>query len=164
MSGISMIAPVDFTALRADGSIYIDKTEWMVRLAERLWSHFFLARPRGFGKTLLLPGFEALFRGRLELFKVLPPRALAGAERFGESPRVLSEGRNPHSECDGYLYSLSRAFGLGSGRGSHRSRGALLPDGGASRGKEAIPKAIRFWAVRTGKSPKRSPGYEPGRR
>lgn len=76
MSEIPTIAPADFAALRTGGSVYVDKTEWMVRLAERPWSQFFLARPRGFGKTLLLSGFEALFRGRLELFKGLAAERL----------------------------------------------------------------------------------------
>lgn len=76
MSEISTTPPADFAALRSDGFVYVDRTEQMVRLAKRPCSQFFLARPRGFGKTLLLSGFEALFRGRLKLFKGLAAERL----------------------------------------------------------------------------------------
>lgn len=49
-----------FTDLRNSGQIYIDKTDLIFQLA-RLKDQFFLSRPRGFGKTLLISTLESLF-------------------------------------------------------------------------------------------------------
>lgn len=50
-----------FTTLRAKDEIYVDKTKWVYQLA-RFDSKIFLARPRRFGKSLLVSTFESLFR------------------------------------------------------------------------------------------------------
>ncbi len=62
----------DFPSLRANPAfLYIDKTE---RIATMLGDspgrhpHLFLARPRRFGKTLLVSTLQALFQGRRALF------------------------------------------------------------------------------------------------
>ena len=59
-----------FRELRERGCRYVDKTLEIGQLAERDY-HFRLARPRGFGKTLLLSTIECLFRGERELFQGL---------------------------------------------------------------------------------------------
>lgn len=61
----------DFEDLRSEPDfLYVDKTRWLPDLfAPGHGSrHVFLARPRRFGKTLLLSTLEALFQGRRELF------------------------------------------------------------------------------------------------
>lgn len=60
----------DFQALRLCNQIYVDKTELVFRLA-RLREKFFLARPRRFGKSLLISTFESLFKYGLRDFKGL---------------------------------------------------------------------------------------------
>lgn len=60
----------DFTKLREDGFIYVDKTALVYRLATT-GSQIFLSRPRRFGKSLLLSTLEAYFLGRKEVFKGL---------------------------------------------------------------------------------------------
>ena len=65
----------DFADLRTlDGGncIYVDKTDFFHRLVtdpgRRL---FFIARPRRFGKSLMITTFKAIFEGKRELFKGL---------------------------------------------------------------------------------------------
>jgi hypothetical protein len=62
----------DFPTLRQSGCLYVDKTAWFHRLATDPQCHFFfLARPRRFGKSLMISTFKAIFQGRRELFKDL---------------------------------------------------------------------------------------------
>ncbi len=59
----------DFTKLREEGHIYVDKTMYFQDfLAGGL---FFISRPRRFGKSLLLSTIKAIFQGRADLFKGL---------------------------------------------------------------------------------------------
>ena len=51
--------------------IYIDKTEYIYKMAQAPSTNFFLSRPRRFGKSLLLSTMKAYFEGRKELFKGL---------------------------------------------------------------------------------------------
>ena len=57
----------DFESLIHDGYLYVDKTEQIWRLTHS-GRHYFLARPRRFGKSLLLSTIEAYFEGKKELF------------------------------------------------------------------------------------------------
>ena len=52
-----------FEKIREGNYVYVDKTEWVWRMA-LLETPFFLSRPRRFGKSLLLSTFEAYFSGR----------------------------------------------------------------------------------------------------
>lgn len=58
----------EFRALRQDGLLYVDKTRQIVSLLAPQNRYVFLARPRRFGKTLLVSTLEALFEGAQELF------------------------------------------------------------------------------------------------
>lgn len=60
----------DFVALRKAGRIYVDKTEPIAKLA-RIEGGFFLARPRRFGKSVLISTLETLFWDGLEHFQGL---------------------------------------------------------------------------------------------
>lgn len=60
----------EFSTLRLRDQIYVDKTELIYQLA-RLPEKFFLARPRRFGKSLLISTFESLFKYGLRDFKGL---------------------------------------------------------------------------------------------
>ena len=51
--------------------LYIDKTEYVYRMAHGDSSYLFLNRPRRFGKSLLTSTLHAYFEGREELFKGL---------------------------------------------------------------------------------------------
>ncbi|MCB1116194.1 MAG: AAA family ATPase [Chlamydiia bacterium] len=50
---------------------YIDKTSFIKQLIDEGSPHYFIARPRRFGKSLFLSTLEALFRGNKKLFKGL---------------------------------------------------------------------------------------------
>ncbi len=51
--------------------LYVDKTEYVYRMTHCGGKHFFLSRPRRFGKSLLVSTFHSYFSGRKELFKGL---------------------------------------------------------------------------------------------
>ncbi|MDR1130196.1 MAG: AAA family ATPase, partial [Prevotellaceae bacterium] len=60
----------DFEDLRTEGFLYVDKTEYVYRLATQ-GKPYFLSRPRRFGKSLFLSTLKAYFEGKRELFEGL---------------------------------------------------------------------------------------------
>ena len=60
----------DFEDLRRNGYKYVDKTNFVYKLADE-GKYYFLSRPRRFGKSLFLSTLEAYFQGKKELFKGL---------------------------------------------------------------------------------------------
>ncbi len=60
-----------FRKIREADGVYVDKTEYVYRLAQQLSSYFFLGRPRRFGKSLFVSTLEAYFEGEKSLFKGL---------------------------------------------------------------------------------------------
>ena len=56
-----------FREIREEGYYYVDKTAYMHRLANE-GKHYFLSRPRRFGKSLFLDTLEELFEGSEPLF------------------------------------------------------------------------------------------------
>ena len=59
-----------FEKLRKENYLYVDKTEFVWKMAFAS-NPYFLSRPRRFGKSLLLSTFEAYFEGKKELFEGL---------------------------------------------------------------------------------------------
>ena len=59
-----------FSEIRRRDMLYVDKTEYVYRMAPS-GKFFFLSRPRRFGKSLLVSTFQSYFEGRKELFKGL---------------------------------------------------------------------------------------------
>ncbi|WP_320055553.1 ATP-binding protein [Desulfuromonas thiophila] len=59
-----------FSEIRQEGYLYVDKTPQVRQLVEQ-GKYYFLARPRRFGKSLLVSTLQALFEGRRELFSGL---------------------------------------------------------------------------------------------
>ncbi len=65
--------PIGMTSLRKiqrEDCYYVDKTDLLRRLVEG-GQHYFLSRPRRFGKTLLVDTLQELFEGSEELFRGL---------------------------------------------------------------------------------------------
>ena len=61
-----------FEKLRRAGYVYVDKTDMLWRLvSETEGSQFFIARPRRFGKSLMLSTLKCIFEGKRELFRGL---------------------------------------------------------------------------------------------
>ena len=59
-----------FRKIREDGCYYVDKTGYLKQL-DCEGTHFFLSRPRRFGKSLFLDTLKELFEGSEELFRDL---------------------------------------------------------------------------------------------
>ena len=59
-----------FREVREDGCYYVDKTAYVRRLLDE-GKHFFLSRPRRFGKSLFLDTLKELFEGNEPLFEGL---------------------------------------------------------------------------------------------
>lgn len=59
-----------FRTLREDGCYYVDKTGYALRLVQD-GAHYFLSRPRRFGKSLFLDTLKELFEGSEKLFRGL---------------------------------------------------------------------------------------------
>ena len=59
-----------FREIREGGYYYVDKTSWIGRLVDE-GKHYVFARPRRFGKSLLLDTIKELFEGNEELFRGL---------------------------------------------------------------------------------------------
>lgn len=59
-----------FETIRENGYLYVDKTEYVFRMIDE-GMFYFLARPRRFGKSLLVSTLKCLFQGRKELFQGL---------------------------------------------------------------------------------------------
>ncbi len=60
----------DFATIRSEGFYYVDKTP-LIRQLVSAGRHYFLSRPRRFGKSLLVDTLKALFTGQEELFRGL---------------------------------------------------------------------------------------------
>ena len=56
-----------FRTIREENCYYVDKTAYMARLVDE-GTHYFLSRPRRFGKSLLLDTLKELFEGNEPLF------------------------------------------------------------------------------------------------
>jgi len=56
-----------FAEIRQENCYYVDKTPFALRLIDE-GKHYFLSRPRRFGKSLLLDTLKELFEGHRELF------------------------------------------------------------------------------------------------
>ena len=60
-----------FERIRKEDLLYIDKTEYVYRMAHTSGTYFFLGRPRRFGKSLLVSTMQSYFEGKKDLFKGL---------------------------------------------------------------------------------------------
>ena len=60
-----------FERIRKEDKLYIDKTEYIYRMAHTNGTYFFLGRPRRFGKSLLVSTMQSYFEGKKELFQGL---------------------------------------------------------------------------------------------
>ena len=105
----------DFAALRLANEIYVDKTDLVYELASKR-RKYFLARPRRFGKSLLISTFESLFRHGLRDFKGLAIEKLWIEESKPVVVRLdFSEIKNfssPEDFSRKFTSLISRCFGM----------------------------------------------------
>lgn len=107
-----------FSELIKEGCIYVDKTEIIYQLINSKEKNYFLARPRRFGKSLLVSTFAALFAGRKELFKdcwiaksdydwkIHPVLSLDFSELSLKSPELFE------LELKNHLLTIAHAHGI----------------------------------------------------
>ncbi|MDR0451850.1 MAG: ATP-binding protein [Treponema sp.] len=127
----------DFSTIRTEGYVYIDKTAHICRLVHE-GKPYFLSRPRRFGKSLLLSTLKAYFEGRKELFSEIagqPALAVAGLEEEWLEHPVL--------HIDFNVGDYRRGGGLES---SLNANLALLEEGLGKNPDEADYPA-RFWGL-----------------
>ncbi|MDR0909491.1 MAG: ATP-binding protein [Spirochaetaceae bacterium] len=74
-----------FEAIRREGYLYVDKTQYLVDLIDN-GSIYFLARPRRFGKSLTVFTLEAMFSGKKELFDGTVGEGRLAAAEWMERP------------------------------------------------------------------------------
>ena len=112
-------ATYSFEKLRKAGYVYVDKTDMLWRLvSETDDSQFFIARPRRFGKSLMLSTLKCIFEGRRELFRGLkiekkrydwkkyPVVMLDMSKAKGETPDELK------ASLDSVVDGIAATFGL----------------------------------------------------
>ncbi|MCB9018096.1 MAG: ATP-binding protein [Prevotellaceae bacterium] len=116
-----------FEKLRERNAIYIDKTEYIYRLAHN-GTTYFLSRPRRFGKSLLVSTMEAYFQGRKELFQGLAIEKLETewtsypVLRFDLSGSKYSEIENLKSSLDFILSRYEDVYVDGNKGGTFSTR------------------------------------------
>ena len=60
-----------FSQIREEGYYYVDKTAYAKRIADDAGKHYFLSRPRRFGKSLFVDTLKELYEGSEPLFRDL---------------------------------------------------------------------------------------------
>ncbi|MDE0104552.1 MAG: AAA family ATPase [Bryobacterales bacterium] len=95
-----------FSEIRKNNLYYVDKTPFALKLAQE-GKHYFLSRPRRFGKSLFLTTLMELFQGSRDLFE-----GLAAHDRWDWSMRRpvvrLSFGAGNFHTLDGAHNTVSR--------------------------------------------------------
>ena len=134
-----------FEKIRTEGFVYIDKTTQIYNLAT-YGTHYFLSRPRRFGKSLLLSTMKAYFQGKKELFDGL---AIAELEKEWKSYPVLhidlnAEKYNTPEALDSTLNRLllewEKMYGTGAGEDtlSNRFHGVIARAAMQSENKKVV--------------------------
>ena len=98
----------DFTSLREDGYLYVDKTALVYKMVTT-GKPYFLSRPRRFGKSLLLSTLEAYFLGRKDLFKGLAIERVSGASSESQC-EILRNEREPGTNIGRSFYSMGKTI------------------------------------------------------
>lgn len=96
-----------FEDIRRNGYVYVDKTGLIYRLAST-GKHYFLSRPRRFGKSLLVSTLEAYFSGKKELFHGLEIEKLE--KEWNEYPVLHLDLSGANYSCEQVLRSKLNAF------------------------------------------------------
>lgn len=120
------VASASFKKIREGGFLYVDKTSYIHKMVvEGKGNYIFLARPRRFGKSLLVSAMQEYFEGNRPLFRGLAIDRLEPGE--WESYPVLQidlsgssfTGREALEEVLGSTLSFyAKEFGLEIGAGS----------------------------------------------
>ena len=99
-----------FEPLRRDGLLYVDKTARLQELVTDV-RRCFLSRPRRFGKSLTLSTLEAMFSGKVELFKGLAAEAWVAEQAEHPAP-VLRLDMSQRDTADPVKFDESLSLAL----------------------------------------------------
>jgi hypothetical protein len=106
--------------IREKGNIYVDKTRFIRQMLMDDGHTFFCAKPRRFGKTLMVSTLQAFFQGKKELFRGLDIEEYMESPAFVERPVIrLQMNTIPSDEgisgfWDNFVFEISRiASGYG---------------------------------------------------
>ena len=108
-----------FREIREEGWYYVDKTTYALRLADE-GKHYFLSRPRRFGKSLFLDTLKELFEGNEALFAGLAVhRAWDWSVRhpvlrLDFSGRNFTEADHLHANLAAQLERVEKRTGVGA--------------------------------------------------
>ena len=121
-----------FREIREEDCYYVDKTGYARRLAER-GKHYFLSRPRRFGKSLFLDTLKELFEGNEALFRGLEIHDHWDWSRRHPVLRLsfgggkFTEPSHLHTNLMAQLSAIERRTGVGSDHATAPERfGSLL--------------------------------------
>ncbi|MDR1041694.1 MAG: AAA family ATPase [Deltaproteobacteria bacterium] len=101
----SQIPIHSFAKLIKIGGVYVDKTGMLLQLVKS-YGPFFLARPRRFGKSLLLDTIRQIFEGRKELFAGLEIQTLDPDFDWEPFPVIRINMNTVSTEPDEFKTSL----------------------------------------------------------
>jgi hypothetical protein len=104
-SMFSQIPIHSFAKLIKIGGVYVDKTGMLLQLVKS-YGPFFLARPRRFGKSLLLDTIRQIFEGRKELFAGLEIQTLDPDFDWEPFPVIRINMNTVSTEPDEFKTSL----------------------------------------------------------
>jgi hypothetical protein len=120
-----------FAKIREGSHYYVDKTPFALRLVEQ-GTHFFLSRPRRFGKSLFLDTLKELFEANAALFEGLYAESRWDWSvrypvlRFSFGGGVLGSMTDLGQSLDRQLTVLEQQYGLSADFPDARSRFAEL--------------------------------------
>ncbi|NCC84328.1 MAG: hypothetical protein EOM03_09405 [Clostridia bacterium] len=120
-----------FRKIREDNYYYVDKTSFACRLAEE-GSHYFLSRPRRFGKSLFLDTLKELFEGNRDLFTGLEADARWDWSvrfpvlRFSFAGGVTMSLDLMHERLAQQISEYEERWGIASSQTNHADRFRIL--------------------------------------
>ncbi|MDR1036770.1 MAG: AAA family ATPase [Deltaproteobacteria bacterium] len=121
------ISVADFSLLRSEGYVYVDKTKFVHDILAGPETHLFLSRPRRFGNTLLVDTLEKAANGRKELFSGLEIDRLRKGTEWPRS-HVLRISMNAFGDDS---FSLNRSLARFLRRFA-KVRGFAIDDGNSA--------------------------------
>ena len=134
-----------FEEIRKRNLLYIDKTEYIYRMAYGSGKYFFLGRPRRFGKSLLVSTLDSYFSGKKDLFNGLAMEKLE--TEWTEYPVLhFSMATAKHvdvpalkSELNLKLLQYEKIYGRGEGEENENQRlMGLIMRAFQKTGKQAV--------------------------
>lgn len=97
-----------FKAIRAEGYLYVDKTDIIWQLVNHGDKYNYLSRPRRFGKSVLIDTLQAYFEGKKELFKGLKIMKLE--EKWNSYPVIRLDMSGAGADADSIKSYLNNIF------------------------------------------------------